>query len=205
MMASATQELAEIEDVSFADPAFLADPWTPLIRLQEEAPVYYSKNQGGWIISRHEDVRAAFADRRLSAARVEQFFRGMPPEVQEQTEGGAALQPACKSTGSTGATYPRPRAAAEGVRPRRDRARSSSLSARSSTRSSTNASGSASSTSSRSVSAVLPTRVMQRLFDLPDEYRPLLFKLAVGLHRRQRRRDGHARAADPARQVDPRR
>ncbi len=41
-----------ISDVSFADPAFLADPWTTLILLQEEAPLFYSKNQGGWIISR---------------------------------------------------------------------------------------------------------------------------------------------------------
>ena len=81
---SATDTLDEVEDVSFADPAFLADPWTPLIRLQEEAPIFYSKNQGGWIISRHDDVRAAFADRRLSASRVEQLFRGMPPELQEQ-------------------------------------------------------------------------------------------------------------------------
>ena len=52
-------------DVNFADPAFLADPWTPLIRLQDAAPVYFSRNQGGWIISRYDDVRAAFADRRL--------------------------------------------------------------------------------------------------------------------------------------------
>lgn len=49
----AIQELhSDIADVSFADPAFLADPWSPMIRLQEEAPVFHSQNQGGWIISR---------------------------------------------------------------------------------------------------------------------------------------------------------
>src|SRR5277367_8987 len=76
----------EVADVSFADPAFLADPWSQMIRLQEDAPVFYSKNQGGWIISRYDDVRAAFADRRLSAARVGQLFRGMPEELQKQLD-----------------------------------------------------------------------------------------------------------------------
>src|SRR5450631_1943308 len=71
-------------DVSFADPTFLADPWAAMIRLQEAAPVFYSKNQGGWILSRYDDVRAAFSDRRFSASRVEQLFRGMPPEIQKQ-------------------------------------------------------------------------------------------------------------------------
>ena len=73
-----------VEDVNFADPAFLSDPWTPIIRLQQEAPVFYSENQKGWIISRHDDVRAVFADRRFLSSRPGQLFRGMPPELQQQ-------------------------------------------------------------------------------------------------------------------------
>ncbi len=72
-----------ISDVSFADPGFLADPWPTLERLRREAPVFYSRNQGGWIITRHADVRAAYADRRLSAARINQLFRNVPPEVAD--------------------------------------------------------------------------------------------------------------------------
>ncbi len=83
---AATELQPQPADVSFADPVFLADPWSAMIRLQEQAPVFYSKNQGGWIVSRYDDVRAAFADRRLSAARVGQLFRGISPEVQKQLD-----------------------------------------------------------------------------------------------------------------------
>lgn len=166
-----------VEDVSFADPAFLADPWTPLIRLQAEAPVFYSHNQGGWIISRHEDVRAAYADVRLSASRGDQLFRGMPPELRQQLEwvgkfgrlnvnrldgpdhtrirvltlkafGGPTIR---KVEGFIGQVV-------EELLDRCEAEREFDF--------------------TQFVAAVLPTRVMQRLFDLPDDYRPLLFKMA---------------------------
>ncbi len=75
---------APVRDVSFADPEFLARPWPELVRLQEEAPVYWSQNQKGWIISTHELVKAAYAERRFSSARVDQLFRHLAPEVQQQ-------------------------------------------------------------------------------------------------------------------------
>ncbi|MDX2235338.1 MAG: cytochrome P450 [Hyphomonadaceae bacterium] len=77
---------SDVRDVNFADPAFLARPWPELLRLQREAPVYWSENQKGWIITRHADVKAAFADPRLSAARVEQLFRSMPEDVRAQLQ-----------------------------------------------------------------------------------------------------------------------
>jgi cytochrome P450 PksS len=167
----------EIRDVSFADPEFLADPWTPLIRLQEEAPVFYSKNQGGWIISRYDDVRAAFADRRLSAARVDQLFRGMPPELQKQLA-AVRLYTGLIVNRLDGRDHTRIRVlmlkafdrgaiqkvesfigdVVDEVLDRCEEANEFDF--------------------SQLVSAMLPTRVMQRLFDLPDEYRPLLFELA---------------------------
>lgn len=167
----------EVEDVSFADPAFLADPWTPLIRLQEEAPVFYSKNQGGWIISRYEDVRAAFADRRLSAARVDQLFRGMPPELQKRLEAvrlytglivnrldgrdHIRIRVLMLKAFDSGAIRKVESFIAEVVdEVLDDCARMGEFDFM------------------KVVSAVLPTRVMRRLFDLPAEYEPLLFKLA---------------------------
>jgi cytochrome P450 len=180
MMTSESATLArpdEIADVSFADPAFLADPWTPLIRLQEEAPVFYSKNQGGWIISRYDDVRAAFADRRLSAARVDQLFRGMPPELQERLA-AVRLYTGLLVNRLDGRDLTRIRilmlkafdrgaiAKVEGfinevvdeILDECERLGEFDFSS--------------------VVGAVLPTRVMRRLFDLPEEYQPLLFKLA---------------------------
>lgn len=164
-------------DVNFADPAFLADPWTPLIRLQHEAPVYFSKNQGGWIISRYDDVRAAFADRRLSAARVDQLFRGMPPELQSQLEAVRLY---------TGLLVNR----LDG----RDLTRIRSLMLKAFDRTAIakvelfinevvdeildECERLGEFDFLETVGAKLPTRVMRRLFDLPEEYQPLLFKLA---------------------------
>ena len=165
-------------DVNFADPAFLADPWTPLTRLQEEAPIFFSRNQGGWVISRHEDVRACYADRRLSAARGDQFFRGMPPEILAQTEAVRAFN-RYNVNRMDGRDHTRVRAlllrafdagairkveqfigeVVEDVLDECGRLGKFEF--------------------LETVSAVLPTRVMQRLFGLPDEYRPLLFNLAT--------------------------
>jgi cytochrome P450 PksS len=177
-MATAPAGTDEIEDVSFADPAFLADPWTPLTRLQREAPVFFSKNQGGWVISRHEDVRACYADRRLSAARGDQFFRGMPPEVLAQTENVRAFN-RYNVNRLDGRDHMRVRVlllkAFDGGAIRKveqfigevveevldECGRLGEFEFL------------------ETVSAVLPTRVIQRLLGLPDEYRPMLFNLAA--------------------------
>ena len=167
----------EVRDVSFADPAFLKDPWSSLARLREEAPVFYSKNQGGWIISRHDDVRAAYADRRLSSARGDQLFRGMPPELRKQLEAVRKFSElnvnrldgpdhtrirVLTLKAFSGATIRKVESfigeVVEDILDQCEREREFDF--------------------AQVVGAVLPTRVMQRLFDLPDEYRPLLFELA---------------------------
>jgi cytochrome P450 PksS len=167
-----------IDDVSFADPAFLADPWTALNRLQAEAPVFYSANQGGWIVSRHEDVRACYADRRLTAARGEQFFRGMSPEVIAQTGNVRAfnrynvnrldgrdhmrVRVLLMKAFDAGAIRKAEQFIGEVVEDVLDQCgRLGTFEFL------------------ETVSAVLPTRVIQRLLGLPDEYRPMLFNLAA--------------------------
>lgn len=77
---------AGVKDVDFAAAHFLTDPWPELVRLQTEAPIYWSEDRQGWLITRHADVKAAYADRRLSAARLGQFFRGLSPEVVVQLD-----------------------------------------------------------------------------------------------------------------------
>ncbi|MHA3795393.1 cytochrome P450 [Sphingomonas sp. YL-JM2C] len=71
-------------DVDFADPAYIRFPWPTLQKLQREAPIFYSPKQRGWIITRHEDVRAAYAERRFSASRTDLWLRGMPQEVVDR-------------------------------------------------------------------------------------------------------------------------
>jgi cytochrome P450 len=176
--ASKTDGGGSVEDVSFADPAFLADPWTPLIRLQREAPVFFSKNQGGWIISRHDDVRACYADRTLLAARGDQFLRGMAPDIVAGTQNMQAFN-----------RYNVNRL----DRPDHMRVRILLMKAfdAGAVRRAEELIGSVidevldecerlgAFDFLKTVSATLPTRVIQRLLGLPDEYRDLLFNLAA--------------------------
>ncbi|AZI35496.1 putative cytochrome P450 [Caenibius tardaugens NBRC 16725] len=72
-------------DIDFADPAFLANPWPALMALQQDNPVFWSERNRGWIITRHADVKAAYADKRLSSARgLEQILRDIPQEDRDK-------------------------------------------------------------------------------------------------------------------------
>jgi len=46
-----------------------ADPYPNYRRVRETTPVYWSQLLGGWVLTRHADVKAALVDKRLSAAR----------------------------------------------------------------------------------------------------------------------------------------
>lgn len=173
-----TKSVPGVADVDFADPAFQANPWTDLQRLQREAPVFYSQTQGGWIISRNEDVRACYADKRLLAARGDQFLRGMPPEVAEGTRNLQAFNRFNVNR-------------MDG----RDHIRVRSLLVKAFTAGAVQKSAGLISAVVEevldecerlgefdfleTVSAVLPTTVIQKLLGIPDEYRAMLFKLAA--------------------------
>ena len=72
-------------DIAFdhQDPAFVADPYPVLRRLQETAPVFWSERMGAWIVTRHADVRAAFRDPRLSSDRIRPFVAQLQPALKE--------------------------------------------------------------------------------------------------------------------------
>ncbi|HXZ02468.1 MAG TPA: cytochrome P450 [Stellaceae bacterium] len=54
-------------------PEEIADPFPSFARLRAEDPVHWSDILGGWVLTRYRDVRAALADRRLSADRITPF------------------------------------------------------------------------------------------------------------------------------------
>jgi cytochrome P450 PksS len=167
-----------VADISFADPAFLADPWPTLERLRREAPVFYSQNQGGWVISRHADVRAAYADRRLSAARINQLFRNIPQDVADRLQ-SVRLYTGINVNRLDGPNHMRVRTLmlkafdagvvrnlqgfiGEVVEDLLDEcARAAEFDF------------------SDMIGARLPATVMCRLFDLPPEYQPVLFNYAT--------------------------
>ena len=47
----------------------LADPVPLLQRLQDEDPIHWSGDAGAWMVTRYDDVRAGFHDRRLAVSR----------------------------------------------------------------------------------------------------------------------------------------
>ncbi len=52
------------------DPAVVADPYPTLAHLRETDPVHWNPRHRAWVLTRYDDVVAAFRDPRLSAARV---------------------------------------------------------------------------------------------------------------------------------------
>lgn len=74
--------MAERElDFDWFAPDVRAAPWTPLLRIAEATPLFWSERQHGWIITRDADVRAAYMDRRLSAERLDVYLQMLPPDA----------------------------------------------------------------------------------------------------------------------------
>ena len=62
------------------DPEVNHDPYPFLARLREEDPVHYSEAHRAWLVTRYDDVVAAFGDKRLSSDRVRPLLKAMSPE-----------------------------------------------------------------------------------------------------------------------------
>lgn len=52
-------------ELSFADPAFLANPYPTLNALREETPIFWNDSTNQWMITRFADVSSALKNRRL--------------------------------------------------------------------------------------------------------------------------------------------
>lgn len=57
------------------DPKLLADPHPTLRQMRKESPVYWSEAIQAWVLTRYEDVIAAFRDARLSNQRMDLIVR----------------------------------------------------------------------------------------------------------------------------------
>jgi cytochrome P450 len=65
------------------DAAVIADPYPALARLRDADPVHWSDRLGGWMLTRHDDIRRSLRDPRLSSDRMRPFFAHMPAETRE--------------------------------------------------------------------------------------------------------------------------
>ena len=69
------------------DPEVNHDPYPFLARLREEDPVHYSEAHRAWLVTRYDDVVAAFGDKRLSSDRVRPLLHAMSPEKRARRPG----------------------------------------------------------------------------------------------------------------------
>lgn len=71
--------------VNLLDPEVNHDPYPLLAELREEDPVHYSEAHKAWLVTRYDDVVAAFGDPRLSSDRVKPLIGRMkePSKVLE--------------------------------------------------------------------------------------------------------------------------
>lgn len=60
------------------DPAYLADPFPILRRLQDEDPCHWSPRLKSWVLTRYDDVKQVCLDREISSDRLRPFFATLP-------------------------------------------------------------------------------------------------------------------------------
>ena len=65
-------------------PAFRCDPYPVLAQLRARDPVHWNARLKGWVLTRHDDVRAALVDERLSSDRLRPFFAALPEDGAAQ-------------------------------------------------------------------------------------------------------------------------
>ena len=86
-------------EFSAVNPAYSADPDTPLAQLRNECPVFRDDVFGSFLLTRHDDVRALLSDRTLlkdpekaePAAFIMKFLQAEPEGVTYPSESGTIL------------------------------------------------------------------------------------------------------------------
>lgn len=66
----------------------IADPYPVFARLRHEDPMHWSDAHNAWLLSRYDDVNAAFKDPRLSSDRVRPLLRLMDADERRSHSGG---------------------------------------------------------------------------------------------------------------------
>ncbi|MGE0733746.1 MAG: cytochrome P450 [Alphaproteobacteria bacterium] len=67
-------------------PENIANPYPAFAELREKAPVFWSDKLGAWLITRYDDVKSAFRDRRLSSDRIRPFIDHMKGDLRKTVE-----------------------------------------------------------------------------------------------------------------------
>ncbi len=66
------------------DPDVIQRPLETLLRLQADDPVHFSPVLKGWVLTRHEDVKAVQLNQGISADRLTPFFESQPSAEQDR-------------------------------------------------------------------------------------------------------------------------
>jgi cytochrome P450 len=75
--------LSTVTDLDLLSPELTEDPFAYFARLRAEDPVHWAEANKAWLLTRYDDVVAAYADPRLSSDRVRPLLGVLPPEQRE--------------------------------------------------------------------------------------------------------------------------
>jgi cytochrome P450 len=75
---------SDVDPFGLLKPESLQNPYPVYARLRAEAPVYFSEALRAWLLTRYEDVLAAFREPRLSSRLTSGYGKQLPPAVLEQ-------------------------------------------------------------------------------------------------------------------------
>jgi cytochrome P450 len=75
--------LSTVTDLDLLSPELTEDPFAYFARLRAEDPVHWAEVNKAWLLTRYDDVVAAYADPRLSSDRVRPLLGVLPPAQRE--------------------------------------------------------------------------------------------------------------------------
>jgi len=74
----------EVRDLDFLGPELTQDPYPYVAELREKDPVHWSEIHRAWLLTKYDDVVAAFADPRMSSDRVKPLLEAMDEERRQK-------------------------------------------------------------------------------------------------------------------------
>jgi len=75
--------VSTVTDQDLLSPELTEDPFAYFARLRAEDPVHWAEANKAWLLTRYDDVVAAYADPRLSSDRVRPLLGVLPPDRRE--------------------------------------------------------------------------------------------------------------------------